>query len=133
MTARLLAAAALLGGLVAGHAHAQQASPPVVTAPQTFDVGAPEEPIRMLTEDAVRFLGRRSDAGEPSPQPPSSGESHTVLLDPPAVVNGTSHFLFRDVTARPTASERTPLPLSERRAAVEAYRQSLAKPRRAAR
>jgi hypothetical protein len=131
MMRRVLAIAALALALLADRrTAAQEAAPPV--APQALEVTAPEEPIRMRAEDAARLTARRA-AREAAPATPASrGVSRTVTLDPPAVVNASPRFLFHDATDR-SAAERTPLSLAERRANVEAYRQSLAPARRRAR
>jgi hypothetical protein len=127
---RILALVALAGVFLRAHpTEAQEAAPAV--APQSVDLTAPEEPIRMRAGDAARLSARHAaPAAEPA-TPATGGVSRTVTLDPPAVVNGSRRFLFHDATDR-SAAERTPLSLAERRANVEAYRQSLAPARRRA-
>ena len=131
MTHRVLVLLALVSVVAGGRSTgAQEAAPPL--APQSFEVDAPEEPIRMRAGDAARLSARHAaPAAEPAASAPR-GVSRTVTLDPPAVVNGTPRFLFHDATDR-SAADRAPLSLAERRANVEAYRQSLAPTRRRAR
>lgn len=121
----LLALAVALSG--APPSAAQEAAPPLT--PQSVEVSAPEEPIRVRAEDAARLIeqNRAQAAAEPATPAPAS-TSRTIALEPPAVVNGSRQFIFTDVTDR-NETPRTPLPLAERRANVEAYRQSLARPR----
>ena len=58
--------------------------------------------------------------------PPAAGISRTIKVQVPEVVNRSSDFQFRDATER-SKSEPAVRPMSERRTAVEAYRQSLTK------
>jgi hypothetical protein len=72
----------------------------------------------------------------PAPVPrarPSGPVRRTVTLTPPETENTSSEFRFRDATDRTETAPRAPLPLSQRQAAVEAYRQSLAQTRKEAR
>ena len=111
----------------AGRAPAQQSAPAI---PERVVVTAPEAPLRMLPDDARRFLGAlraATPAPRALPAPPATGVSRTITLEPPAVANRSSEFLFRDVTERTVPETRS---LAERRATVEAYRQSIAASKR---
>jgi hypothetical protein len=111
----------------AGRALAQQSAPAI---PERIVVTPPEAPLRMLPDDARRFLGAlRAAAPAPPalPPPPATGVSRTITVEPRAVANRSSEFLFRDVTERTVPATRS---LAERRAAVEVYRQSIATSKR---
>jgi hypothetical protein len=121
---------------------AQEMAPPVSVEPQHLEASAPPAPAQMRAEDAALLLQQLRGAAEaPAPQvapqappapaivpqvPPaahgSGGVSRTISVEPPEVVNHSAQFLFHDVTDR--AATVPKLPLAERRAAVEAYRQS---------
>lgn len=59
----------------------------------------------------------------PFPTPPST-KPQIISVEPGTPTNATKQFQYRDVTERPEARTRQKS-MAERRAAVEAYRQSL--------
>ena len=111
----------------------QDVAPPVGVEPVNLDLSTPAAPMQMRAEDAQRLLeqlGVPVTAAGHAPAPPAmpagNGVSRTIPVEAPAVVNKSSQFVFRDVTEReePAAPK---LSAEQRHAAVEAYRQSLAK------
>jgi hypothetical protein len=122
----------------AGPVLAQDVAPPVPVAPQRLEVSTPAAPVRMRAENAQRLVEQlhgvtvAPTAGataqpERRGAPPGGGVSRTIAVKPPEMTNTSTHFQFRDVTERsePHAAQFS---LVQRRAAVEAYRQSLARP-----
>lgn len=118
----------------------------VPVQPQRLESATPPAPTRIRTEDRqlLRDLIRRQGKGSAPPAPrihtttttssggrkdhaAGKGVSRIIRLDTPEVVNRSSTFRFRDVTQRSQPPTRQ-LSLPQRRAAVEAYRRSLARP-----
>jgi hypothetical protein len=113
-------------GLAASARAQQQAAPPV--APWQVELTPPSVPVQMLAPDARRLierLGTAPAAVTPAPRA-SGGGSRTITLPHTPVENPTPEFLFQDVTDR-TEKVAVEIPPEQRRAAVEAFRQSLVK------
>jgi hypothetical protein len=112
---------------LAARAWAQEASAPPL-APRQVEVTTPSVPVQMLAPDARRLLERLGSAPVATlpPARPSGGGSRTITLPHTPVANPTGEFLFRDVTDR-TEKVAVVIPPEQRRAAVEAFRQSLVK------
>lgn len=148
---RLLAAGAVaVSAAVIAPAGAQQTAPPadsapappVVAEPHRLEASAPAVTTRMLAEDALLYLEQLGiGVTPPTTSPPApaaaapvapapageNGVSRTITAEAAPAVNGTFRFVFRDVTARTDDAGAALVPMAERRAAVEAYRQGLAK------
>jgi hypothetical protein len=111
---------------------AEDAAPPVQVLPQQIEVSSAVTPMDMRAEDADVLMEQiKTGSGQYAPEAqqaqvlsPSAGESRTIMVKPPEVVNSSPYFQFRDATERskPDSSMRS---MSERRATVDAYRQSL--------
>ncbi len=126
--ALLVAAVVACSVSVPAPARAQQPALPVAPVPQHLEAIVPDAPVRMRADDAARLRpAPPARAAAAAPAVRSGGASRTIQLESPPVVNGSSQFQFRDQTERP---DRMTLPLPVRRAAVETYRQSLAKGKR---
>jgi hypothetical protein len=112
---------------VAAVAPAQETAP--LVAPRQLEVTRPPVPAQMLAPDA-RALARRLGTAQPAAVPraprPSGGGVRTITVPRPRVANPTPSFVFRDVTDR-TPKPAVQLSPEQRRAAVDAFRQSLAK------
>jgi hypothetical protein len=93
------------------------------SAPAAIETAPPDAPIVLRQEDAealLRSVQRRPQ--EPPPPAPGVTREFTADVAPKPVVNPTSRFVFEDATERPALPVK---PLAERKAAVEALRQSL--------
>ncbi|MCK6556341.1 hypothetical protein L6Q96_17435 [Candidatus Binatia bacterium] len=114
--------------------------PPVASEPHRIESSSPVATSRLLSEDAHRYLQQLGiataptttapTAPDPAPPPPpppadAGGISRTIEAETAPAVNASPLFRFRDVTERDGAGSAI-VPRAERRAAVEAYRQSLA-------
>jgi hypothetical protein len=127
MSGRLWVLGTLLALGVAAVAGGQETAPAL--GPRQIEVNRPPVPAQMLAPDAralARRLGSAQAAAVPPAPRPSGGGVRTITLPRPPVANPTPSFVFHDVT------DRTPKPAvqvspEQRRAAVEAFRQSLAK------
>lgn len=88
-----------------------------------LEVSTPRAPIRSLAGAASPALTepRRSTPSAAAARP--GGVGRTIRVTQPPRANASRQFVFRDRTER--AAPAAPLPLAQRRAAVEAYRQSL--------
>jgi hypothetical protein len=119
--------AALLLAVALATASPAQDAPPGTGVPARLRAFIREAPTVLLEEDARR-LGERAVPPVPPAAPkapaPAGGVSRTITLDPPPVVNRSTRFQFRDVTER-AASDGRVRSMEERRATVEALRQSL--------
>ena len=121
-----LIGALLLAVALATWSRAQEA-PPGAGVPARLRAFMPEAPAVLLEEDARRVLERAEPPATPAApraSTPARGMSRTITLDPPPVVNRSSQFLFRDLTERSATGGRV-RSMEERRATVEALRQSL--------
>lgn len=111
----------------------QDVAPPIGVEPVNLELSTSLAPMQMRAEDAQRLLEQLGvPATAPAPvvapaaaAPSSAGVSRTISVEAPEIVNGSSPFMFKDVTARQEPASPTLAP-AQRHAAVEAYRQSLA-------
>lgn len=114
---------------------AEDAAPPVQVLPQQIEVSSAVTPMDMRAEDADVLMEQiKTGSGQYAPAAPeaqqaqvlspSAGESRTIMVKPPEVVNSSPYFQFRDATERSKPDSSMPS-MSERRATVDAYRQSL--------
>jgi len=127
-------------------ARSQEATPVTGPPPQGVVVSEPSASVRMMTDDATRTMEwlreqhrlstliRFPSIGridlltlKADPESDGAGVSRTIRVGSAPVVNPTPLFLFSDVTARSAqpAAPRRQIPLKQRVATVEAYRQSL--------
>jgi len=112
----------------------QDVAPPIGVEPVNLELSIPLAPMQMRAEDAQRLfeqLGVPDTAPAPvvapaAAAPSSGGVSRTISVEAPQIVNRSSQFMFKDVTEREEPASPTLAP-AQRHAAVEAYRQSLAK------
>ena len=142
----LLASALLLSP---GTARAQEVGAPIPVTPRAADEPSPEPSAVISAQDALELLeqtgGRHLPArltparpgappppARPKPPAPVRTGERTIHLDVPEVTNETPLFRFTDVTQREAEVPRTTRSPAERRAAVEAYRHSLAEEEEAA-
>jgi hypothetical protein len=114
---------------------AQDVAPPIPAEPQRLETPQATAPMDLRAEDAAALIEQmKASSGQPGASAPvvqggpasspSSGNSYTIMLKPPQVVNASPLFQFRDVTNR-SLSGNTVLPINKRSSAVEAYRQSV--------
>ena len=114
----------------------QEVAPPIAVEPHHIEISAPEAPMQMRAEDALHLLRElgipttatapQAAPAPPVAAPPSTGVSRAIHVEPAEVVNHSPQFKFKDVTERAESQSPT-LSMTERHAAVEAYRQSLVK------
>ena len=112
--------------LIAGRARpADEIGPAMPSTPAAIEAVPPSVPFVVRQEDADVILGHAAPRSE-AVRPPAPGDrTVTITLDPAPVVNETPLFVFVDQTDRPELHVRS---MPERRAAVEALRQSLRRP-----
>lgn len=151
MTGKLLIAGLIVGAICLAAAAPAPPGPEEVAEtipaqPQRVEALPAGASVHMLEEDAHKLLEQALRAAGKTTVPLPSGEApeptaasnpgitRTVTIDPPPVVNPTNRFFFQDVTER-TQSATGPTPrltLEQRRAAVEAYRRTMARQKQAA-
>ena len=119
-TAHLVLAVALL--IAPAVARGQDVAPslPPAGPTDTPDAPPPAPPIAVRVDRAPNPAPQA--AAVPVVLPPPGGTSVEIPLPPKARENASQHFVFQDVTERTQSPVKT---LAERRAAVEALRQSL--------
>ena len=125
MSRRHVIVLAAMLALAATSVRAQEVGPAMPSTPEAIEVAAPPAPITLRQGDAAAFLRDVPPRSE-APARPSAG-TREFTADEPArpVVNQSSHFVFVDDTDRRAAHVKSP---TERRAAVEAVRQSVRRP-----
>jgi hypothetical protein len=112
--------------LVATLARAQELGPVMPSVPAAIESGTPAAPITVREQDADTILGTVAPHRETPPPTPGDGTREFTADEPPKpVLNQSSRFVFADETDRPTVPVKS---LPERRAAVEAVRQSMQRP-----
>lgn len=131
----IVLAAALVGP---AFLRAEDAAPPVPLQPEQVQLSMPAAaPMDMRAEDADRLIQQMKampagivpgspKAGSGTAAQPAGGVSRTIKVPVPEVVNRSTSFQFQDATER-SKPEPAVRSMSERRAAVEAFRQSLAR------
>ena len=148
---RLLAAATVaIACGVAASAGAQLTAPPadfvpeapVAAEPHRIETSTPAVTQRVLAKEALRYLEQLGiTVTPPTSAPPGAaamapvlaapvdagGISRTIAVEAAPAVNASPLFTFRDVTVRGAGDSAAVVPMTARRAAVEAYRQSLAR------
>ncbi|PIX83364.1 MAG: hypothetical protein COZ33_05835 [Nitrospirae bacterium CG_4_10_14_3_um_filter_70_108] len=115
-------------------AMADEAAQSVPVAPQRVEMTTPAAPVQMRAADAEALVhGLHIAPAAPAAAAPAAAEpqaaggvTRTIHVAAPQVVNRSPYFQFRAVTqeGEGVTPERS---MAERRASVEAYRQSLHK------
>jgi hypothetical protein len=112
--------------LIAGRARpADEIGPAMPSTPAAIEAVPQSVPFVVRQQDADRILGHAVPRSEAVRPPASGGRTIEITLDPAPVVNRTPQFVFVDQTDRLEPHVRS---MPERRAAIEAMRQSLRRP-----
>ena len=105
--------------------HTEELGPSMPSTPAGIEAAPPSAPIVVRQEDAAAILRNALPRPE-APAPVNDGTRVFTADEPPRpVVNPTPRFVFDDQTDRPPLAVKS---LPERKAAVEAVRQSVRGP-----
>lgn len=125
MRRRRVVVIALAVALSATSVHTEELGPAMPSTPAGIEAAPPPAPIVVRQKDAAAIL--RNAPPRPEAPPPVTDGTRVFTADEPPrpVVNPTPRFVFDDQTDRPPVAVKS---LPERKAAVEAVRQSVRGP-----